>query len=127
LKACGLFTGAIKKRNLFIGEISPMPSAYAENTRKSVRRPQAVLAVAPAQFIHQMLKMGRQMHGLGTKVLPQPFAYGIADRSARLAVDLFAVVGDWAIHDISASFSFNWMSQNQFSGMEIVSPRLRIA
>ena len=37
--------------------------------------------------------------GLGAKVLLQPFAYGFADRSAGLAIDLFAVVGDLAIHD----------------------------
>src|SRR5882724_226196 len=43
-----------------------------------------------------MLEMGRQTRGVRTKVLPQPFAYGVADRSAGLAIDLFAV--DSAVH-----------------------------
>ena len=38
------------------------------------------------------------MRGLGAKALLQPFAHGIADRSAGLAIDLFAVVVDSAIH-----------------------------
>jgi hypothetical protein len=46
-----------------------------------------------------MLELGRQARGLGTKVLLQPFAYGIANRSARLAIDWFAVVGGSTIHD----------------------------
>ena len=50
-----------------------------------------------AQFIQQMLEVGREAHGFRTKVLLQPFAHGIADRSAGLAIDLFAVAS--AIHD----------------------------
>jgi hypothetical protein len=45
-----------------------------------------------------MLEMGRQTRGVRTKVLLQPFAYGVADRSAGLAIDLFAVVFDPAVH-----------------------------
>jgi hypothetical protein len=56
--------------------------------------------VAPAQLIHQMLKMGRQTRGLGAKIFLQPFAHGIADRSAGLTIDLFAVVVDSAHHGV---------------------------
>ena len=45
-----------------------------------------------------MLEVGRGTQGLGTKVLLQPLAHGITDRSAGLAIDLFAVVVDPAVH-----------------------------
>jgi hypothetical protein len=44
-----------------------------------------------------MLEVGRQMRG--TKVLLQPFSHGVTDRSARPAIDWFAIVGDSANHD----------------------------
>jgi hypothetical protein len=106
LKACGLFTGAAEKRNRFMDEIPPVPSVDAENIRKLVRGHLAALVVPPAQFIHQVLEVRRQTRRLRTKVLLQPFAYGVADRSARLAVDVHCALGDSAIHDGSASFSF---------------------
>ena len=86
--------------------IPPARSAYAENIRKLVRGHQAALVVPPAQFIHQMLEVGRQTRRLRTKVLLQPFADGVTDRSAHLSVDVHAALGDSAIHDVSASFSF---------------------
>jgi hypothetical protein len=43
-----------------------------------------------------MLKVGRGRPK--TQVLLQPFADGIADRPTRLAIDLFALVGDSAVH-----------------------------
>jgi hypothetical protein len=99
LKACGLFTGAAEKRNRFMDEIPPAPSVYAENIRQLVRGHQAALVVAPAQLIHQMLEMGRQIRRLRTKLLLQPFAYGVTDRSARLAVDVLNALGDSAVHN----------------------------
>jgi hypothetical protein len=57
-----------------------------------------VLAVAPAQFIHQMLQVGRKARRLRTQILLQSFAHGIADRSAGPVINLFAVVGDSAVH-----------------------------
>jgi hypothetical protein len=69
-----------------------------------------------------MLEMGRQTRGVRTKVLLQPFAYGVADRSAGLAIDLFAVVVDSAVH---GGFRFlaisNEVMLDQVIGMEIVS------
>jgi hypothetical protein len=69
-----------------------------------------------------MLEMGRQTRGVRTKVLLQPFAYGVADRSAGLAIDLFAVVVDAAVH---GGFRFlaisNEVTQDQVIGMGIVS------
>jgi hypothetical protein len=59
-----------------------------------VRRPQAALAIAFAQFLHQMLEMGRQTQRFRTKVLLQPFADGVADRPARFAIDPCAAVAD---------------------------------
>jgi hypothetical protein len=46
-----------------------------------------------------MLKVGRKRRRFGTQGLLQPFAYGVADRSACFAIDLFAVVGGQTIHD----------------------------
>jgi hypothetical protein len=56
------------------------------------------LVVPFAQFIHQVLEVGRQTRRVGTQVLLQPFAYGVADRSARLSIDLFEGAGDSAVH-----------------------------
>jgi hypothetical protein len=56
----------------------------------------SVSTVPPAQFIQQMLQVGRGR--ARTEALLQPFADGIADRSARLAIELFAVVADSAVH-----------------------------
>jgi hypothetical protein len=42
--------------------------------------------------------VGRGKQGVRTQVLLQPFAYGVADRSAGLAIELFAVVGDSTVH-----------------------------
>jgi hypothetical protein len=75
-----------------------------------------------------MLEMGRQTRGIRTKVLPQPFAHGVADRSAGLAIDLFAVVVDEPVH---GRFRFlvisNEVTQDQVIGMEIVSRHSPIA
>jgi hypothetical protein len=46
-----------------------------------------------------MLEVGREARRLGTQGLLQLLTYGVANRSARLAIDLFAVVGDSAIHN----------------------------
>src|ERR1035437_7884687 len=66
-----------------------------------------VLVVASAQFIHQKLEVGRGMQGVGTQVLLSPFAYGVADRSAGLAIRLFAFVGYSASH---SEFRFIFIS-----------------
>src|SRR5258708_26506246 len=64
-----------------------------------------------------MLEIGRQTRGVGTKVLLQPFAYGVADRSAGLAIDLFAVVVDSAVHGGVRFFVvFNEVKQEQDIG-----------
>jgi hypothetical protein len=68
------------------------------------------------------------MQGIGTEVLLQPFAHGVADRSAGPAIDWFAVIGDSAIHD---EFRFvvisNEVTHNQVAGIEIVSPPAAVA
>jgi hypothetical protein len=99
LKACGVVTGAAAKRNRFVSEISPPPPAYAEKFIRLVRLSQAVVTVPPAQFIHQMLELGREVRRLRAQGPLQLFTHGVADRSARPAIDLFAVVGDSAIHN----------------------------
>jgi hypothetical protein len=53
------------------------------------------VAIAPEQFIHQLLQPGCEL-GLRTQALLQPFADGIADRSRSPVVDLFI---DSTIHD----------------------------
>jgi hypothetical protein len=70
-----------------------------------------------------MLQMGRQARSFGTQVLLQPFAYGITDRSTRLAIDLFAVLGDSAVHDCSVSgpFQREIITFDQVTSTEIVS------
>jgi hypothetical protein len=60
-----------------------------------------VFAVPPAQLFQQMLEIGRQGRYLWAEVLLQPFANGVADRSAGAAIDLLA------IHD---SFRFAFIS-----------------
>jgi hypothetical protein len=47
-----------------------------------------------------MLKVGRRTQEFGAKVLLQPFAYGVTDRPAGLAIDVLAVVADSAIHGV---------------------------
>jgi hypothetical protein len=69
----------------------------AEIMLRLVRRIRHAFVIAPTQFIHQMLEMGRGRAGM--QILLQPLADGIADRSAGLAIDLFALVGDSAVHD----------------------------
>jgi hypothetical protein len=66
-----------------------------------------VPAVALAQFVHQMVEMGRWTQGFQTKILLKPFAYGVADRSAGLAIDLLAVIGDSAVHGEFRFMSFS--------------------
>src|ERR1700680_1645344 len=46
-----------------------------------------------------MLQVGRQTRTIRTQVLLQPFTYGVADRSTGPMIDLFAAVGDSALHD----------------------------
>jgi hypothetical protein len=125
LKACGVVTGAAAKRNPFVSEISPPPSAYAEKFTQLVRLPQAVIAVPPAQFIHQVLEVGREARRRRQALL-QMFTDGIANRSARLAIDLFAVVGDSAIHNEFRFVSLH-SDAGQVAGREIVSRHKAIA
>jgi hypothetical protein len=75
-----------------------------------------VLAIPAAQFIHQMLKVGRGR--AGAQILLQPLADGIADRSAGLAIDLFALVCDSAVHGkVPLRGHFNVVMQKQFVGL----------
>jgi hypothetical protein len=124
LKACGVVTGAAAKRNRFVSEISSPPSAYAEKFIRLVRLSQAVVSFPPAQFIHQMLELGREVRRLRAQGPLQLFTHGVADRSARPAIDLFAVVGDSAIHNkvpLLATSNFNEIVPDQVTGMENVS------
>ena len=57
----------------------------------------------------------------------QPFAHSIADRSACLAIDPFADVGDSAAHNEFLLLSISWDAQGQVIGMEMVSARGAIA
>jgi hypothetical protein len=100
LKACGLFTAAVKKRNRILrsGETASPDAGFAAHFRL-VRHPAAATFVTPAQFVHQVLQMGRQVRGLRSEALLQPFAHSVADRSASLAIDRFNVVGETAVHD----------------------------
>jgi hypothetical protein len=82
-----------------MGEISPFWAGAAQKRIGLVPGFRG-LVVPPAQFIHQMLEVGRQTRGLGVNISLQPFAHGIADRPAGLAIDLLAVVADSAIHGV---------------------------
>ena len=53
--------------------------------------------VAAAQLIDKLAQTRRQF-GVGTQVLLQPFADGVADRHAGLVIDPFETVIDSAIH-----------------------------
>jgi hypothetical protein len=125
LKACGVVTGPAAKRNPVDGRNIAFTLSAAQKlaAHKLIGLVLGfrLLAVPPAQFIHQMLEMGRQARGLGVKALLQPFAHGVADRSAGLAIDLFAVVVDSAHH---GEFRFSVISkgllQHQFTGPGMV-------
>jgi hypothetical protein len=54
--------------------------------------------IASAQFVDEMLQMGRMVRRVGAKHLLQAFAYGIADRSAGLAIERFNVICGWTFH-----------------------------
>ena len=69
-----------------------------------------------AEFMHQMLQMGRKGGFVMAEVLLQPFAHGFANRSAGLAIDLFAGVGDSAIHGAFRFVAIAVMALNQFIG-----------
>jgi hypothetical protein len=99
LKACGLFTAAIKKRNPYIAirPISFAGSGSVPQVFGLVRHFPAL--VTSAQFVQQMLKMGRKARGFRAKVLLQPLSHSVADRSAGLAIDRLDVVSDSAVHD----------------------------
>jgi hypothetical protein len=81
-----------------VSEISLPWPVFAENKTGSVRRIPVIFAIPSAHFVGQMLKVGRRTQGSGGLALLQPFADGIADRSAGPAIDLFAVVRDSAVH-----------------------------
>jgi hypothetical protein len=95
LKACGLFTAAVEKRNPFYRPDRVSATAFASIFSLVA---QVILSVPFAQFVHEMLQVRGQTRRHGTQILLQPFAYGVADRSGGLAIDPFAVVGDSAIH-----------------------------
>jgi hypothetical protein len=126
LKACGLFTAAAEKRNPYVetGRNSVATASYCAIS-SLIRQPVAAAFVAPAQFVHQMLEMGRQARGFRAKVLLQPFGHGVADRSAGLAIDQFAVVGNSAVHDEFRflAISFNEVTPDQVTERELVSSR----
>jgi hypothetical protein len=123
LKACGLFTGAAKKRNRFIERNSVTATAYA-SIFTLVRWHRAIVIVPFAQFIQQLLEVGREVRGLRGKVLLQPFTDGIADRSARLAIEWFAVVVDKVAHDgVPLRVNFKEVTQDQVMATGIVSRR----
>ena len=83
-RACGLVTGAAGERQpVYRVQIGRLASAHV--------RLNAVV-VAPAQFVHQLLQMGRQL-GFRAHALLQPFADGIADRSRRPVIDLLEISG----------------------------------
>jgi hypothetical protein len=83
-----------------------------------------VLAVPSAQLIHQMLQVWRQARKIRMQVLLQPFAYGVADRSADLVIELFADVAGSTVHDGFRFVSIpNEVMQDQVAGLEIVSRR----
>jgi hypothetical protein len=106
LKACGVVTGAAAKRNPFVVKISLPEVRIITQYAELMARPPGGFAVLPAQLLHQMLELGRQGWRLGAEIPLQPFADGVADRSAGIAIDL------WAIHDsFRFAFIFNVMTQ----------------
>jgi hypothetical protein len=64
-----------------------------------VGRFQAPLTILLAQFVHQILKAGRKKRRGGMKILLQPLAYGIADRSARPPIDFSTEFANSTVHD----------------------------
>jgi hypothetical protein len=124
LKACGLFTAAAEKRNPYVGiGRNSVPTGCFSATFSLIRHHAAAAFVAPAQFVHQVLEIGRQARGLRAKALLQPFADSVADRAAGVTVDRFAIVGDSAVHDEFRflAISFKEVTPDQVAEREFVS------
>jgi hypothetical protein len=121
LKACGVVTGAAAKGNRFVSETFLRWSHMLEI--QQLVRPM-VLAVASAQLVRQVLQLRRQARKIRTQVLPQPLAYGVADRSAGLVIELFPDVANSTVHEVFRSCPFQTrVLQDQVAGLEIVSRR----
>jgi hypothetical protein len=90
-----------------------------------IRQPPSVLAVAPAQLVYQWLQMGGGRI-IGAHALLQPFADGVADRSARLVIDFVVLVVDSAVHASSNSCGPIEILQNQVLKPSFVSARRSI-
>ena len=58
-----------------------------------------LIIVAPAQFVHQMFEMGRQLGVNWLKALLQPFADGVANGSAGPVIYLFVIERNSSIHN----------------------------
>jgi hypothetical protein len=69
-----------------------------------------------------MLEVGRGTQGLRTQVLLQPFAHGVADRSAGLAIDPLVAVADSAIHNEFLHLSNLEMRKTNSSGWKLFRP-----
>lgn len=91
-----------------------------------VRRAANILAVAPAQFVHQLLEARRQAGKFGAQALLQPFAHGVADRPAGSVIDGFAAVSDSA-HDGFRLRDLDEVMLGQVIAARMVSRRQRIA
>jgi hypothetical protein len=91
LKACGVVTAAVTKRNPFLGKISREISACRLVLR-------AAFVIAPAQFIDQKFKSGGSLQRLRAQVASQSLANSIANRSAGGSIDRLAGVVDSAAH-----------------------------
>jgi hypothetical protein len=56
------------------------------------------LHVALSKLVHQSLETGGRPGRIRPQIALQPLAHGVADRSAGLAIDLFADIGGMGSH-----------------------------
>jgi hypothetical protein len=88
-KHARVFTAAAAKRN----------PALPEKSEAAVTRwVDFVFAFPPPQFLDQALELGCRTHEIRPQALLEPFAHGVTDRSARLAIDFLACMGFKAGH-----------------------------
>ena len=89
--------------------------------RALVRRAAGSFAVAPAQFVHQVLEARGQAGNFGAQALLQPFAHGVADRAAGPVIDRFADVSDSAHDGFRLRVHLDELMPDQVMGAKMVS------
>ncbi len=124
-KHARVVTAAAAKRNRFVREKSP--TAVAEQVAQPSWAIPGGSRCPGCAARPRDAGVGGRVELLRAQALLQPLAHGIADRSAGLAVDWFAVVYDSAVHGGFRCNSMSDLMPNQVAAAKMVSRQGRIA